>query len=228
MRAIKSCKNSKAFGHDKLSIFHLKHLGSRAIEYITALFNLSVTTCQLPTIWKSSFIIHIPKPGHDTQGTSYRVISLLCTVDKGLETLILHTFNKYLRPAPDQPSFRPEHSTTSAPLQLTQRTFPVRTVCVAVDLSAAFDTTITTYYQRSTDHSSLRPRAMALLLSKRKIIQDLLQRCKVSTGLPQGSKLSPSLFSFYIADRTSWSWGKVMDLLSSERGSFPGDVDYTS
>ena len=40
-RAIKSCRNSKAFGPDKLSIFHLKNLGPRATEYITALFNLS-------------------------------------------------------------------------------------------------------------------------------------------------------------------------------------------
>ena len=40
-RAIKSCRNSEVFGHDKLSIFHLKNLGPRAIEYITALFNLS-------------------------------------------------------------------------------------------------------------------------------------------------------------------------------------------
>ena len=70
-RAIKSCRNSKAFGPDKLSIFHLKNLGPRAIEYITALFNLSVTTCQIPSIWKSSLIIPIPKPGKDTSlGTS--------------------------------------------------------------------------------------------------------------------------------------------------------------
>ena len=44
MREIKSCGNSKVFGPDKRSIFHLKHLGPRAIEYLTALFNLSVTT----------------------------------------------------------------------------------------------------------------------------------------------------------------------------------------
>ena len=50
MKAIKSCRNSKAFGPDKLSIFHLKHLGPRAIEYITALFNLSATTCRIPAI----------------------------------------------------------------------------------------------------------------------------------------------------------------------------------
>ena len=49
-RAIKSCRNSKAFGPDKLSIFHLKNLGRRAMEYITTLFNLSVTNCHIPAI----------------------------------------------------------------------------------------------------------------------------------------------------------------------------------
>ena len=73
MKAIKSCRNSKAFVPDKLSIFHLKHLGPRAIEYITTLFNLSATTCRIPAIWKSSLIIPIPKPGKDTfQGTFYQ------------------------------------------------------------------------------------------------------------------------------------------------------------
>ena len=101
-RAIKSCRNSKAFGPDKLGIFHLKYLGPRAIEYITALFNPSVTTCQIPVIWKSSLIIPKPKPGKDTSvGTSYRPISLLCPAAKVLESLILSTINKYLQPAPD-------------------------------------------------------------------------------------------------------------------------------
>ena len=117
MRAIKSCRNSKAFRPDKLSIFHFKNLGPRATEYITALFNLSVTTCQIPAIWKSSLIIPIPKPGKDTSvGTSYR---LLCSAAKVLESLILPTINKYLQPAPDQHGFRPDHSTTSALLQMT-------------------------------------------------------------------------------------------------------------
>ena len=39
MRPIKSCGNSKAFGPEKLSVFHLKHLGHRAIELNTVLFN---------------------------------------------------------------------------------------------------------------------------------------------------------------------------------------------
>ena len=125
----------------------LKHLGPRAIENITTLFNFSVTTCQIPAIWKSSLIIPIRKPGNDTsQGTSYRPISLLCLAEEVMETLILLTINKYLLPAPNQHCFRPEHSTTSALLRLTtdiamgfnQRKPPDLTVCVAEDLSAAF------------------------------------------------------------------------------------------
>ena len=147
VRTIKSCMNS--IGPDKLSIFHLKNLGPRAIEYITALFNLSVTTCQIPATWKSSLIIPLPKPGKDTSvGTLYRPISLLCPAAKVLEALILTTINKYLQPAPYQHGFRPDHSTTSALLQMTtdiamgfnQRKPPDRTICIAVDLVAAFDT----------------------------------------------------------------------------------------
>ena len=95
------------------------------------------------TIWKSSLIISIPNPGKDTSiGTSYRPISLLCPATKVLESLILPTIYKYLQPAPDQHSFRPDHSTISALLQITtnitikfnQRKSPDRTICLAVDL----------------------------------------------------------------------------------------------
>ena len=51
-KGISRCSNIRAFGPDKLSIFHLKHLGSRGIEHLTALFNYSVTSCRIPPIWK--------------------------------------------------------------------------------------------------------------------------------------------------------------------------------
>ena len=132
---------------------------------------------------KSSLIIPIPKPGKDTSvGTSYLHISLLCSAAKVLESPILPTINKYLQPAPDQHGFRLDHSTTSALLQMTtyiamgfnQRKPPDRTICVAVDLSAAFDTVCC---RRSTDHSSPGHSGMAVMLPERKTIQDLLQRC---------------------------------------------------
>ena len=68
--AIKSCRSSRAYGPDSLSIFHLKNLGPLATEHLTALYNDSLKYCRLPSIWKTSLIIPIPKPGKDSsQGT---------------------------------------------------------------------------------------------------------------------------------------------------------------
>ena len=45
--AIKSCRSSRAYGPDSLSIFHLKNLGPLATEHLTALYNAPHTrlTC---------------------------------------------------------------------------------------------------------------------------------------------------------------------------------------
>ena len=200
-RAINNCRHSKAFGPDKLSIFHLKNLGPRAIEYIPALFNLSVANCQILAIWKSSFIIPIPKP-----------ISLLCPAAKVLKNSD-SSYHQQISPTCSRTTR--EHSTTSALLQLTtdiamgfnQRKPPDRTVCVAVDLSAAFDTV---YHNKlvSTINRSHLPLATSRWLScyLRERQAKTCFRCvkspsrKVNTGVPQSSKLSPSLFSFYISD----------------------------
>ena len=147
--AIKSCRSSRAYGPGTLSIFHLQNPGPLATKPLTALYNDSLESCRLPLIWKTSLVIPIPKPGKDSsQGTSYRPISLLCPAAKVLEALILPSINKFLSPAKDQHGFRPRHLTTSALLQLTtdietgvnQLKPRHHTVCVAIDLTAAFDT----------------------------------------------------------------------------------------
>ena len=117
--AIKSCGSSRAYGPDTLSIFHLKNLCPLATEHLTALYNDSLKSCRLPSIWKTSLVTPIPKPGKDpSQGNSYRPISLLCPAAKVLEALILPSIKEFLSPAKDQHGFRPRHSTTSALLQL--------------------------------------------------------------------------------------------------------------
>ena len=134
---------------------------------------------------------------------------------KSLGISVLPSINKYLIPAQDQHGFRREHSTTSALLQLTtdvavgfnQRKPQDRTVCVAVDLSAAFDTVCHNNLLSKINRSQLPPataRWLSCYLRGRqaktcfRAVKSTSR--KVNTGVPQGSKLSPSLFSFYIAD----------------------------
>ena len=92
--AIKSGRSSRAYGADSLSIFHLNNLGPLATEHLTALYNDSLTSFRLLSIWKTSLVNPIPKPGKDSsQGTSYRPISLLCPAAKVIEALILPSIN---------------------------------------------------------------------------------------------------------------------------------------
>ena len=96
----------------------LKNLGPLATEHLTSLYNDSLKSCCLPSIWKTSLVIRIPKPDKESsQGTAYRPVSLLCPAANVLEALILLYINEFLSPVKGQHGFR--HPTTSGFLQLT-------------------------------------------------------------------------------------------------------------
>ena len=91
---------------------------------------------------------------------------------------------------------------------LNQRKPPDRTICVAVDLSAAFKRVCHNNLLSKINRSQLPHPATARWLScylrgrQAKTFSRGVKSTsrKVNTGVPQGSKRSPSLFSFYISD----------------------------
>ena len=137
--AIKRSKYSTATGPDGLCILHHKHMGDKALDYLTTLFNLSLAKAEMPAIWKRSIVLPVLKPGKPaTEGPSYRPISLLCPASKLLERLILPHFHRDFRLNETQHGFRSDRSTTTALLPIVndvaagfnQRKPPMRTVLV--------------------------------------------------------------------------------------------------
>ena len=179
-------------------------------------------------------------------------MSLLCQAAKVSEALILPSINEFISPAKDQHGLRPRHSTRYSLLQLTtdignQRKPPHRTVCVTIDLTADLDTVFHDILICKIAGSSL-PTAITRWLScyLRWSQAATSFRCTKSStkivraGVPQGSKLSPALFNYYIADMpgptppvmrvcyaddiTVWASGPKIPLLESMINSYPREV----
>ena len=206
-------------GPDGISTLHLKHLGPSGISYLTEIFNLSVSTSQIPQIWKSSIIIPLLKTAKPAEeSTSYRPVSLLCPAIKILERLLFPTLQENL-PIPNfQHGFRKKHSTVSALNELNldisegfnKKKPPNRTVLLQIDLSKAFDKVSHVKLLQDINRSTLPPfvkRWLSCYLhgrqSKVNFRGQMSNSRNVRTGVPQGAVSSPILFNYYLSQLPS-------------------------
>ena len=192
-----------------MSTLHLKNLAQGAINYLTNIFNLSISTGQIPEIWHNAIIISILKPGKN-----WRPISLLYHVAIMLEKLQLPKILKHIHFHPAQHGFRPKHLTCPALLTITAdiaagvslKKLAHRTVLVTLDLTAAFN---------NVDHQQLLDFVFntSIPATIRHWLNNYMQnrRAKVhfgqkesksrnnKTGVVQGGVLLPALFNYYQA-----------------------------
>lgn len=212
-RVIRRTKLRKAPGPDGISNEALRHLPPHTVARLTQLFNGILRFGYFPDSWKLGRIIMLPKPGKNVlKPESYRPITLLSTISKVFEKLLLLHLRPHIEPRDEQFGFRAEHSTTHQlarvlhhfAVALNKREQPV---AVLLDMEKAFDRVWHTglIYKLSTSTTPRRVvKTVASFLRDRRfqVVVDgtLSTERKVKAGVPQGSCLSPVCYNRYTDD----------------------------
>ncbi|KAG7299565.1 hypothetical protein JYU34_016540 [Plutella xylostella] len=218
VKAIQHLQRGKASGMDNISVEQLQHLGPVAVSWLLQLFNCCLESAQVPSLWRKSKVIALPKPGKTTDNPKhFRPISLLCHTYKLFERLLLTRLTGIVDPKliTEQAGFRPAKSCCSQTLKLTQHIedgFELGKVtgAVFVDLSAAYDTVnlrrlLWKVETMTGDHRFVMV-LRELLHNRRFQVNLLTERSRwraQKNGLPQGSVLAPLLFNIYTNDQPS-------------------------
>jgi len=138
----------KARGPDKLDGIVLKECRVQLCHVFTRLFQLSLDTHVIPSVWKHSEIIPVPKKSTPKELNDYRPVALTSIAMKSLERIVL----KYLRKDvfdildPLQFAYRPNRGVVDATLSLLNNIYkhletPKAYVRILfVDFSSAFNT----------------------------------------------------------------------------------------
>lgn len=209
---ISSIKSS-ATGADGFNVLLLELCSPYIYPFITHIINSCLLTGAFPDEWKKSMVIPLPKVRPPSELSHLRPISLLSVLSKMVERIMEKQLRGHLETNDILPSmqsgFRPLHSCATAMLDVTDDIVKAAdrgkvTLLVLLDYSKAFDTVSHKLLIAILKFFGLAEGALRLLtnfLSGRSqqvsIGCNISESLSVSSGVPQGSILSPLLFSIY-------------------------------
>lgn len=214
---IRILKGRSAPGPDKIPTKVLKVLPKKGLVALSNIANAILRLNYFPQRWKEATVIMIPKPNKDPVfPQNYRPISLLNTLSKVVERLILarlKRFTEELQVTPhSQFGFRSQHSSELQILRLSEMITEglnrrEATGIVLFDVEQAFDRVW---------HNGLLHKLLLLSypISLIKLIRSYLSNRRIrvrvnnslsglrfpEAGVPQGAVLSPHLFNIFTHD----------------------------
>ena len=215
-RIIDSLKPKTSSGVDCISNNLIKCVKNVIMEPLTVIINQMLNVGIFPDSLKISKVIPIYKKSDNTIFSNYRPISLLPSISKIFEKIILEQITTYLDTNnlihKHQYGFRKNHSTEYAALhivnylnyELDRNRTPTN---VYLDLSKAFDTLSHNILLRKLKHYGVCDSALNLMKSylenRKQFVQfdeSISEMKAIHKGVPQGPILRPLLFLIYIND----------------------------
>lgn len=215
-RIITAMPTNKSPGPDKVNMRVIKDSLPHIITALTSIINNSLLTSTYPDAWKLAEVIPILKDGDHEIASNNRPLSLLTILSKVCEKVVLNQFSDYLQAhnklSPHQSGNKSLHSTETLNIFITDTILQAMdqkklTALVLIDLSKAFDSICHEILLKKLEDIGASPSATRWF---RSYISGRSQYVKIGPskstsqvithGVPQGSILSPLLFSIYTND----------------------------
>ena len=217
---MKEMKKKKSAGLDRIGQ-DLLLLGAEIIAIpLTRLINNSTESGIFPTEWKKGNCNTNTEEGDQKDKRNYRPVSCLATASKVMEKIICEQITRHMeinKLLPDsQHGIREKRSTMTALSEIQQdwveNTERKHVTCVLLwDLSAAFDTLNVDLLCKKLKIYGCNEKTCkwfnSFLTGREQVVKigkAISTPKQLSSGVPQGSILSPIIFTIYCADLEEW------------------------